>query len=108
MRRPWKTHYHGYIAPDEPAAAVIRRHAKTIGPDGLPRYKPDTDRIVMEPGTRMYGESRLMEHRRINQDGTNIGRVSVSGSRRGNNQGGVQPRKLPRVRSLGADNMGRR
>jgi hypothetical protein len=90
----WRVHYHGYIAPGETAAAITRRHAGTVGPDGLARFNPATDRIVMEPGTRLYGEARLMEHRRIAQDGTNIGRVDVSGSRRGNNQGGLDPAKL--------------
>ncbi|MCE9531395.1 MAG: HINT domain-containing protein, partial [Planctomycetes bacterium] len=91
----WRIHYHGYIAPGKTAAAITRRHAGTVGPDGLARFNPATDRIVIEPGTRLYGEARLMETRRITQDGTNIGRVDVSGSRRGNNQGGLDPAKLP-------------
>ncbi|HAW29242.1 MAG TPA: hypothetical protein DCY03_14170 [Planctomycetaceae bacterium] len=48
----------------------------------------------MEPGTRLYGESRLMEHRAIIRDNTNIGRVNVSNSRRGNNQDGINASKL--------------
>ena len=45
----------------------------------------------MEPGTRLYGESRLMEHRAIIRDNTNIGRVNVSNS---NNQDGINASKL--------------
>lgn len=85
----WRVYYHGYIAPNETAVAITRRHAGTVGPDGLARFNPAVDRIVMEPGTRLYGEARLMEHRRIVQDGTNIGRIDISGSRRGNNRGGA-------------------
>jgi hypothetical protein len=48
----------------------------------------------MEPGTRLYGEARLMEHRNIIRDQTNVGRVSKSGTRRGNNQNGPQPAKV--------------
>lgn len=48
----------------------------------------------MEPGTRLYGEARLMEHRGIVRDQTNIGRVNVSNSRKGNNQNGIDPAKL--------------
>lgn len=42
----------------------------------------------------MYGGARLMEHRGIVLDETNIGRVRVSGSRRGNNQRGLDPAKV--------------
>jgi hypothetical protein len=90
----WRVYYHGYIAPGETAAAIARRHAGTVGTDGLARYSLATDRIVMEPGTRLYGEARLMEHRRIAQDGTFVGR-GADASRRGNNQGGIDPAKLP-------------
>jgi hypothetical protein len=48
----------------------------------------------MEPGTRLYGEARLMEHRGIVRDQTNVGRVNTSGTRRGNNQNGLQPANL--------------
>jgi len=42
----------------------------------------------------MYGEARLMEHRRVVSDQTNIGRVCISGSCRGNNQSGLDPAKV--------------
>ncbi|PHS10422.1 MAG: hypothetical protein COA78_11350 [Blastopirellula sp.] len=58
------------------------------------QWHPATDRIVMEPGTRLYGEARLMETRRIILDQTNIGRIDISGTRRGNNQGGIDLKKL--------------
>jgi hypothetical protein len=45
----------------------------------------------MERGTRLYGEARLMEYRNIVRGETNVGRVSTSGTRRGNNQNGLQP-----------------
>lgn len=90
----WRIYYHGYIAPGETATAITRRHAGTVGPDGLARFNSATDRIVMEPGTRLYGEARLMEHRRIIQDKTNIGRAEASGTRRGNNQGGLDTAKV--------------
>jgi hypothetical protein len=90
----WEAFYHGYIEPGETQAAIRARHAGTVGPDALPRFDPATDRLVMEPGTRLYGEARLMEQRGIVQDQTNIGRVNISGSRRGNNQNGLQPAKL--------------
>jgi hypothetical protein len=90
----WRTYYHGYIRPGETQAAIRGRHAGNVGPDGLARFNPATDRLVMEPGTRSYGEARLMEHRGIVRDQTNIGRIDVSGSRRGNNQNGLQPAAL--------------
>jgi hypothetical protein len=93
-RPVWQTYYHGYIEPGETAGAITARHARNIGPDGLARFNPAADRIVMERGTRLYGEARLMEYRNIIRDRTNIGRVGVSGSRRGNNQNGLQSANL--------------
>jgi RHS repeat-associated protein len=90
----WRTYYHGYIRPGETQTAIRTRHAGTVGPDGLARFNPATDRLVVEPGTRLYGEARLMEYRNIVRDQTNKGRVKVSGTRRVNNQNGLQPAKL--------------
>lgn len=68
------------FGPNSSRADVERRHGKTGN-----RYSPgDGDRIQVVPGSRSYGEARLMEQTLAEANGTVIGRDGTN--QRGNRQ----------------------
>ncbi|MFM9607719.1 polymorphic toxin-type HINT domain-containing protein [Streptomyces niveiscabiei] len=83
-----RTYYSGMFGPNETAAGVIRRHSNNNN-----RFNPaNGDSIRVAPGTRTYGESRLMEQRLAEQYGTIIGRSG--NDYRGNRQNPLDGKKL--------------
>ena len=62
-----KVYYAGRFGPNESAASVLARHTKSG------RFRPGLDRIDVVPGTRTYGEARLMEDDLASMYGTRTG-----------------------------------
>ncbi|WP_392748977.1 polymorphic toxin-type HINT domain-containing protein [Streptomyces sp. LN590] len=83
-----RTYYSGMFGPNDTAAGVMRRHSNNNN-----RFNPaNGDSIRVVPGTRTYGESRLMEQRLAEQHGTIIGRSG--NDYRGNRQNPLDGKKL--------------
>jgi hypothetical protein len=82
-------YYSGMFGPGSTPASVQYRHS-TKNPG---RYMPDQgDTMRVLPGTRTYGESRLLEQRLSQQYGTYIGRDGKN--YRGNRQNPLDSKKL--------------
>ncbi|MGW0819693.1 hypothetical protein [Streptomyces sp. NPDC002845] len=98
--RGGSVYYSGMFGPGDTPAGVQYRHGNNRN-----RFDPangDTMRVV--PGTRTYGESRLMEQRLSEQHGTNIGR---DGSNyRGNRQNPLAGSKLAEYEAYEAKKLG--
>jgi len=82
-----RVYYSGIFGPDETAAGVARRHAANNN-----RFDPAQDYIDVQPGTRTYGEARVVENDLANQYDTVIGREG--GNYRGNRQQPLADEKL--------------
>jgi len=83
------TYYSGMFGPGSSQADVERRHGNNHN-----RYSTaNGDSITVEPGTRTYGESRLMEQRLAEANNTVIGRDG--NNYRGNRQDPMDAKKLP-------------
>jgi hypothetical protein len=73
-------YYSGMFGPNSSRAGVERRHSRTGN-----RYSPGNgDMIQVVPGSRSYGEARLMEQTLAEANGTVIGRDGAN--QRGNRQ----------------------
>jgi hypothetical protein len=98
--RGGNVYYSGMFGPGDTPAGVQYRHANNSN-----RFNPangDTMRVV--PGSRTYGESRLMEQRLSEQYGTYIGR---DGSNyRGNRQNPLAGSKLAEYEGYEATKLG--
>jgi RHS repeat-associated protein len=82
------TYYSGMFGPGSTAADVARRHSANAN-----RFDPaNGDAMNVVPGTRTYGESRLMEQRTAEQNNTIIGRDG--NNYRGNRQNPLAGDKL--------------
>ncbi|MGW7439594.1 polymorphic toxin-type HINT domain-containing protein [Streptomyces sp. NPDC054849] len=63
-------YYSGMFGPDQTEASVKRRHSKTFN-----RFDPaNGDRLIPYPGTRTYGQARLLEQRMSDTFGSFIGK----------------------------------
>ncbi|MET8759533.1 RHS repeat-associated core domain-containing protein [Lentzea sp. NPDC004782] len=83
-----KVYYSGMFGPGSTAASTQARHA-----DNHNRFNPaNGDTMEVVPGTRTYGESRLMEQRLAEQHGTIIGRDG--NNYRGNRENPLDQKKL--------------
>ncbi|GAA2723382.1 hypothetical protein [Actinocorallia aurantiaca] len=83
-----KVYYTGMFGPNDTPAGVQNRHGNNHN-----RFDPSNgDTMRVTPGTRTYGESRLMEQRLAEQHGTIIGRDGDN--YRGNRQNPLDPAKL--------------
>jgi len=96
-----KPYYSGMFGPRDTEAGVQRRHGRNHN-----RFNPaNGDTFDLQPGTRTYGESRLMEQRLAEQHGTIIGRDGDN--YRGNRQNPLDDTKRPAYeeyeRGLGGD-----
>jgi RHS repeat-associated protein len=81
-------YYSGLFGPGSTAASTQARHM-----DNNDRFNPaNGDRMEVVPGTRTYGDSRLMEQRLAEQHGTIIGRDGDN--YRGNRQNPLAGEKL--------------
>jgi hypothetical protein len=80
LDRTGRVYYSGIFGPGDTAAKVQYRHSNNR--NRFDRANGDTMRLV--PGTRTYGEARLMEQRLADQHGTVIGRDGAN--YRGNRQ----------------------
>jgi Family of unknown function (DUF6861)/Pretoxin HINT domain len=81
-------YYSGMFGPNETEASVKRRHANNRN-----RFDPKKgDKMRVRRGTRTYGESRLVEHRRAIENDTVIGREG--NNYRGNRQDPINSDKL--------------
>ena len=88
-----RIYYSGMFGENSTAADVQYRHAKT-GQGAGRRFDPSKgDYFELVPGTRTYGEARLLEHRNAVQNKTIIGRAGDN--YRGNRQDPVAADKLP-------------
>jgi hypothetical protein len=86
--RRGRIYYSGMFGPDTKLSDVIRRHRKKGN-----RFNPKLgDRLELRPGTRTYGDSRLLEHRVAVRNGTIIGRKGDN--YRGNRQRPLQAEVL--------------
>ncbi|MGW2965270.1 hypothetical protein ACWDGI_43495 [Streptomyces sp. NPDC001220] len=86
-------YYSGMFGPNESPASVQRRHGGTFN-----RYNPaNGDRMDVYPGTRTYGQSRLLEQRIADYFGTYIG--EDGDNYRGNRQQPMDPKKAPGYRA---------
>jgi hypothetical protein len=83
-----EVYYCGMFGPGDTAQGVMRRHAANND-----RFTPGVDQFALEPGTRTYGHSRLLEHRSAVQEGTIIGRDPETF--RGNRQMPINQNRLP-------------
>ncbi|WP_235002585.1 RHS repeat-associated core domain-containing protein [Actinacidiphila paucisporea] len=82
-------YYSGMFGPNESPASVQRRHSGTWN-----RYDPaNGDRMDVFPGTRTYGQSRLLEQRMTDHFGTYIGEDGTN--YRGNRQNPMDSKKEP-------------
>ncbi|MBR7838507.1 RHS repeat protein, partial [Actinospica durhamensis] len=82
------TYYSGMFGPGSSQASVERRHGNNHN-----RYSTaNGDTITVEPGTRTYGESRLMEQRLADDNDTIIGRDG--NNYRGNRENPMDAKKL--------------
>ncbi len=82
------TYYSGMFGPGSSQASVERRHGANNN-----RYSTaNGDTITVEPGTRTYGESRLMEQRLAEANNTIIGRDG--NNYRGNRENPMDSKKL--------------
>ncbi|MFC9295785.1 polymorphic toxin-type HINT domain-containing protein [Streptomyces sp. NPDC057011] len=82
-------YYSGMFGPNETPASVQGRHAGNNN-----RYNPaNGDRMDVFPGTRTYGQSRLLEQRMTDFFGTYIGEDGAN--YRGNRQNPMDPKKTP-------------
>jgi RHS repeat-associated protein len=64
-----KVYYSGRFGPNETAESVVDRHTRNGD-----RFRPGKDRIEVIPGTRTYGEARVMEDDLAAMYGTYIGK----------------------------------
>ncbi|WP_329317449.1 polymorphic toxin-type HINT domain-containing protein [Streptomyces sp. NBC_01262] len=98
--RGGNVYYSGTFGPGETPAGVQYRHANNNN-----RFNPaDGDTMRVVPGSRTYGESRLMEQRLSEQYGTYIGR---DGSNyRGNRQNPLAGSKLAEYEGYEATKLG--
>lgn len=81
-------YYSGIFGPDRTVAQTETRHMKNNN-----RFDPAAgDRLETQPGTRTYGEARLLEQRLAEQHGTIIGRDGTN--YRGNRENPLDPKKL--------------
>ncbi|QEO14101.1 hypothetical protein FLP10_06450 [Agromyces intestinalis] len=88
LRRNGVVYYSGMAGPNTTRADLEGRHSRNRN-----RFRPPADELVFEPGTREYGESRLMEQRLAEQHDTIIGRDGEN--YRGNRQEPLAADKLP-------------
>jgi hypothetical protein len=82
--RSGKIYYEGRFGPNETAASVERRHAKTpegAQPNKIRFNKALGDKMVVLPGTRTYGEARRFEHERCVRNKTMKGKTTWRGNR---------------------------
>ncbi|HVV22896.1 MAG TPA: RHS repeat-associated core domain-containing protein [Pseudonocardiaceae bacterium] len=88
-----KIYYVGRAGPNETVQSVARRHAANgdrFNPD--PANPANGDTLERVPGSRTYGQARLMEQDMIDKNGTFIGKGA--GTQRGNVIRGMDPDKL--------------
>ncbi|MEU8795544.1 polymorphic toxin-type HINT domain-containing protein, partial [Streptomyces sp. NPDC048643] len=82
-------YYSGMFGPNQTPATVQARHGKNNN-----RYNiANGDRIDVFPGTRTYGQSRLLEQRMTDELGTYIG--EDGNNYRGNRQNPMKAEKVP-------------
>ncbi|MEH0630761.1 hypothetical protein [Streptomyces stelliscabiei] len=82
-------YYSGMFGPNESAATVQKRHGGNNN-----RFNPaNGDKINVYPGTRTYGQSRLLEQRMADYFGTYIG--EDGNNYRGNRQNPMDAKKAP-------------
>jgi hypothetical protein len=83
-----KPYYSGMFGPKQDPVQVAARHARNHN-----RFDPETDFLDVQPGTRTYGEARVMENDLANQNDTVIGRDGDNF--RGNREQPLADDKLP-------------
>lgn len=87
--RQGKIYYSGMCGPEETVEGLERRHGANRN-----RFNAaNGDRVEMRPGTREYGQARLVEHRVAVRNATIIGRDGEN--YRGNRQEPLAADKLP-------------
>jgi hypothetical protein len=83
-----RIYYSGMFGPNDDPIGVAARHARNHN-----RFNPDTDFLDVQPGTRTYGEARVVENDLAVKNGTVIGRDGDNF--RGNRQQPLADEKLP-------------
>ncbi|WP_052850257.1 DUF6531 domain-containing protein [Streptomyces avicenniae] len=87
--RDGNAYYSGMFGPRSSSARAQRRHGRNHNRFSL----SDGDTMDVQPGIRTYGESRLMEQRLMEQNGTYIGRDGDN--YRGNRQNPLDGDRMP-------------